>query len=90
MLYFFDKYVFSMAALRIISGIIEFSAALLMLKMNKVDSALKINSVLALIGPIVLMSVMALGLAGIAGKISPAKLIIIISGVLLIFVGVQK
>ncbi|MBZ4687729.1 MAG: hypothetical protein JG764_1362 [Clostridiales bacterium] len=85
-----DKYVFGMAFLRIISGIIEFSAAMVMLKLNRVEHALKINAVLAAVGPIVLMSVMALGLVGLAGRVSPGKILIIIIGVLIIFYGVQK
>jgi len=85
-----DKYVFGMAMLRILSGTIEFCAALLMLKLNRVDQALKINSVLALVGPMVLFSVTALGLVGLAGKISLHKMLLIILGVGIIFYAINR
>ena len=43
-----------MALLRFLAGTIEITAALLMLKLGRVKSAMKINSVLGLIGPLVL------------------------------------
>lgn len=85
-----DKHVVGMALLRILSGLIEFSAAMLMLKLNRVEQALKVNAALALVGPTVMMAVMALGLAGLAGKIPLPKLLIIILGVGLIFYGVNR
>ncbi|MEW6624033.1 MAG: YqhV family protein [Bacillota bacterium] len=85
-----EKTVAGMALIRIVSCLIEFSAAMLMLKFNRVDSALKINAVLAFVGPVILMSVMALGLFGMAGKIPTSKMVIIVLGVVLIFYGVTK
>ena len=85
-----DKYVFGMAAMRIMSGMIEFSAALLMLKLNRVEDAMKVNALLALIGPIILLTVTGIGIAGLAGKTDPWKMAIIVTGVLLIIIGVNK
>ena len=85
-----DKFVLGMAALRIISGIIELTAAFLMLKFNRVEAALKINAVLVAIGPLILMSVMALGLLGLAGRVSFNKFFIIMTGVAIIFYGINK
>ena len=79
-----------MALIRIFSGLIELGAALLMLNFNKVETALKINAVLAFVGPIILMSVMALGLFGMAGKMPTSKMFFIILGVLFIFYGASK
>lgn len=90
MLFITDKFVFGMAAVRIMSGLIEFSAALLMLKLNRVDHALKVNALLAFIGPMILLTVTSIGLAGLAGKVDPSKLAIIATGVILIFIGVNK
>jgi hypothetical protein len=78
-----------MALLRFISGIIEFSAALLMLKFNSVEKALQLNSVLAIIGPTVLVLVTILGVVGIAEKISLLNFVIIGSGVILILLGIR-
>ncbi len=85
-----DKIVFSMAMLRVISSIIEFTAAMLFLKFDSVEKALKINAVLALIGPTIMTTVTALGLAGISGKVSLGRFLIIFVGVVLIFYGVSK
>ena len=45
-----DKIVFAMAMLRCVSASIELTAAFLMLKFGRVETALKINAVLALVG----------------------------------------
>ncbi|MEG6522171.1 YqhV family protein [Desulfotomaculum sp. 1211_IL3151] len=85
-----DKIVFAMAMLRCLSASIEMTAAMLMLKYGRVETALKINAVLALVGPSVMIIVTTLGLAGLAGKISLSKLGIIFSGVALIFYGISR
>ncbi|KYH33880.1 YqhV family protein [Neomoorella mulderi] len=85
-----DKHVLAMAAVRILSSMIELTAAILMLKLNRVEAALKINATLAFVGPTVMLTVMALGLWGLAGKISPVKMLTIILGVGLIFYGVRR
>lgn len=85
-----DKYVFGMAAIRILSGMIELSAALLMLKLNRVEDAMKINGLLAFIGPMILLTVTGIGIAGLAGKTEPWKMVLIGMGVMLIFIGVKK
>ena len=90
MFFAMDKVVVGMALIRIFSGLIELSAALLMLKFNKVETALKINAVLAFVGPVILMSVMALGLFGMAGKMPSSKMFFIVLGVLFIFYGASK
>lgn len=90
MLFIKDKFVFGMAGVRLLSGMMEFFAALLMLKLNRVDQAMKVNAVLAFIGPMVMLTATAIGLAGLAGKVSPVKMAIIASGVVLIFIGVTS
>lgn len=85
-----DKIVAGMAGVRILSATIEFTAAMLMLKFGKVETAFKINAVLALIGPTVLLTVTSLGLIGLAGKVSVSGMAIIILGVALIFIGINR
>ena len=85
-----DKYVFGMALVRFISALMEFSAAMLMLKLNRVDKAMQVNAFLALAGPIVLITAMSIGLAGLAGKVSPYKLAMVALGVFLIIIGARK
>lgn len=90
MFFFFEKIVFGMAALRILSSTIEFTAALLMLRFNSVETAFKINAVLAMVGPTVMITVTALGLLGLAGKASPVGLASIVLGICFIFYGIHK
>ena len=90
MFFVFDKIVLSMAAVRVLSASIEFSAAMLMLRYNQVETAFKINAALAVVGPTVMITVTSLGLVGLAGKISPLGMACIIAGVGLIFFGINK
>ncbi|MNN35603.1 hypothetical protein D3C81_1494570 [compost metagenome] len=85
-----DKFVTSMASLRIISGSIEILAALLMLKLGRVDKALAVNSALAFVGPSVLIITTAIGLSGMADKLSWSKIIWIGSGVACLLIGILK
>jgi hypothetical protein len=79
-----------MATLRVVSGCLEITAAMIMLRFNQVDKALLINSGLAIVGPFVLLSTTALGLIGIAEKMSFSKLFLVLAGVSFIFVGILK
>jgi len=79
-----------MGIIRLISGSIEVLSACLMIYFNKVETAVKINALLAVIGPTVLVVVTSLGVMGIADKVPPAKMFIILCGVALIFIGLHK
>jgi len=79
-----------MAGLRMLSSTIEFSAALLMLYFNRVEDAFRINALLAMVGPSIMLTVTTLGLIGLAGKISTQGIFIVMAGVGLIFLGVSK
>lgn len=90
MLLIHDKIVLGMAGLRFLSASIEFTAAMLMLMYGRVETAFKINALLAIVGPSVLLTVTTLGLIGLAGKVAPSGMLIIILGVILIFIGINK
>jgi hypothetical protein len=85
-----NKFVLAMATLRLLSGSIEMLAALLMLRLNQVDKALVVNSSLAFVGPIVLLTTTAVGLSGLADKLSPSKLVWIAAGVTCLLIGILK
>jgi hypothetical protein len=70
-----------------ISGCIEIGTALLFLRLKKVETALQLNAILGLVGPIIFIMVNALGLIAISVKVSPAKVGLISLGVLLIVLG---
>ncbi|MGI6145519.1 MAG: YqhV family protein [Peptococcia bacterium] len=80
----------TMGLLRLLSGMIEISAGLLMIYFQNVETALKINATLALIGPTIMIVVTSLGLIGIAGNVSLEKMLTILCGVALIFYGINK
>ncbi len=84
------KFVAGMALLRLLSAAVEVTAAVLMLRFGRVETAFKINAVLGLVGPFILIGVTSLGLFGMAGKISYEKLIAIVVGVLLILYGARS
>lgn len=72
------------------SGSFELIAAFLMIYFNHVETALKVNAALALIGPTVMILVTSLGILGLDGNVSLAKMLFILSGVALIFIGLNK
>ncbi|WP_026674902.1 YqhV family protein [Alkalihalobacterium bogoriense] len=82
--------VLGMVVIRVISGLIELSAAALMFRFNSVEKAVAINALLAVVGPVVLISTMAIGLVGMADKLSVGKLLLIGAGVALILIGLRK
>ncbi|CAM2809847.1 YqhV family protein [Paenibacillus sediminis] len=85
-----DKFVTSMASLRIISGCIEILAAIIMLRLGQVDKALVVNSMLAFVGPLVLITTTTIGLMGIADKLSWDKIVWIGCGVFCLLFGILK
>ncbi|SEN17747.1 YqhV family protein [Paenibacillus sp. OV219] len=85
-----NKIVLTMATIRIFSGSLEIMAALLMLRLNQIDKALIVNSSLAFVGPLVLISTTTIGLVGLSDKISFGKMLWIVGGVACILTGVLK
>lgn len=85
-----ERIVLGMAAVRFLSAGIELTAAGLMLHFNRIETALQINAGLALVGPTVLVTVTALGLVGLAGRISWTGLLTVALGVALIFLGLRQ
>jgi len=76
----------AMVFMRILSGLIELSAALLMHYFNNVSTAIRINAILGLIGPIILIIVTSLGLIEIREQINYFNLLLIFIGVSLILI----
>lgn len=85
-----DTFVKQMASIRMLSAAIEITAALMMLKFNRLDTALRINGLLGLVGPLILLAVTAVGLVGLAGRVHPWKLVTILTGVALIMAGTRS
>ena len=79
----------AMISMRVLSSLIEMSAAILMYNLNSVKSAIRINAVLGLIGPIILIIVTFLGLIEISQQISIKNILLISIGVILIILGTR-
>ncbi|OIK14961.1 hypothetical protein BIV60_10525 [Bacillus sp. MUM 116] len=90
MFIFIEKIVLGMALLRILSGCIEITAAILMIKFNSIEKALMVNSSLALVGPIILILTTTIGVLGMVGNISFYKILWIFLGVCFILFGAMK
>lgn len=85
-----NKVVLAMSTLRLMSGSIEILAALFMIRLNQIDKALVVNSSLALVGPVVLMVTTAIGLVGLADKLSPSRFLWVTTGVACLLIGILK
>lgn len=85
-----EKALFFMIALRLISGSIEITAAMLMLKYNDLEKAFYINTMLALVGPVILIVTTGLGLSGLSERISLKKGILLFSGIVLIIMSMKS
>lgn len=79
----------SMALLRLLSGALELTAAYLMVRLGRVEDAVRINGLLGLVGPTVLLLVSLLGIGGLSAQVSWPRLGIIACGVLLILLGTR-
>lgn len=84
------KFIFTIGTIRVISGLVEFLAALLILRVARVEDAVRINTLLGLVGPAVFLVAMAVGLAGMAERLSLAKAVLLLSGVALILAATRQ
>lgn len=82
--------ILGMVILRLLSGCMEITAAILILKLNNLEQALKINALLASLGPLIFLGAMYLGLTGLARELSFNRAIFIYAGVALIFWGLRS
>ncbi|WEG12930.1 YqhV family protein [Pullulanibacillus sp. KACC 23026] len=83
----FDKAIVGMSLLRVLSGTIEITVAIFIFRLNDISKALVLNSSLALVGPCILILTTAIGVLGLAEKISFMRIFIIFAGILLILIG---
>lgn len=79
-----------MVYLRFLLAIISLVAVYFMLKYPTVEAGLRINAVLSLTNPTILMLINLVGISGLAGKVSLIKLGYIIIGAVFIMLGTVK
>lgn len=85
-----NNILYVMICLRLVSGLIEMGAAYLMYYFKNINTAIKINAFLGLIGPLVLILVTFMGLIELSSKVNPKNLILIGIGVFLILIGTRN
>lgn len=79
-----------MIFLRVFSGLMEMGAAYLMYYFKNINTAVKINAFLGLIGPLILILVSFFGLFELSSKLNIKNLIFITIGVILILIGTRN
>lgn len=84
-----EKALLFMIMFRLIGGSIEVTAAMLMLKFNDLEKAFYINTLLALVGPFILILTTGIGMIGLAEKISLTRMICLFSGIVLILISMR-
>ena len=90
MVTFIEKALLFIIILRVISGSIEITAAALMFKFNDLEKAFYINTLLALVGPIILIVTTGIALLGLAEKISLTRIICLFGGIFLILFSLKS
>ena len=84
-----DKLIWGMRLVRGLSAMIEVTATLFLLNMTDPRAMLRLNSALGLVGPIIFISVSALGIAASLGQVQPQKLLLVLAGVTLVVLGTR-
>jgi len=79
-----------MAALRFLSSAVECAAAVYILRLFRIEDALRVNAVLGLVGPTVLILVTLVGLVGAAERLSVERIVLVFVAVLLIFLATRR
>jgi hypothetical protein len=84
-----ERLMWGIRLVRLLSATIEVVAVILLLRMQDVGSMLRLNAGLGLVGPLIFITVSALGLTGSLGQVQPAKLVLILLGVVLVVIGTR-
>lgn len=84
-----EKMMLGIRLARGLSATIEVTALLLLLRMDNVPAMMRLNGYLGMVGPVIFITVSALGLAGSIGEIPLWKLALIAGGVVLIVCGTR-
>lgn len=85
-----DKLMMGMRLARALSALVEVSAVVLLFRMNSVGAMLRLNGMLGLVGPLIFITVSALGLADSVGKLPFSRLGLVLLGVCLILWGTRQ
>jgi len=84
-----EKALLTIIILRVFSGSVDIIAAMLMYRFNDLEKAFYINTLLALVGPVVLIITTGVALFGLAEKISVIRMVFLFSGIILILISLK-
>lgn len=70
--------------LRGLSALVEVAVFLALLRVDNLKRAMQLSTVPGLMGPVIFVGVMLLGIAGVAGRLSPVKLGALLVGAALV------
>ena len=84
-----DTKVLAMALIRVFFGLLSLAGGYMMFRLNDIQQAVRINGILGSIGPFVLLSVSAIGIAGLATQLDIRKILMVVVGVMLIMMGTR-
>ncbi len=79
-----EKALLLIVMMRVFSGSVDLVAAFLMYKFNDLEKAFYINTLLALVGPTVLIITTGIALFGLAEKVSVIRMVCLFGGIILI------
>lgn len=85
-----EKMLLGMRVMRTLSATLEVTAALLLWRMNDAGAMLRLNSLMGAIGPLIFISVSALGLAASVDAVPWRKLVLIFGGIVLVVIGTRS
>lgn len=85
----YHKALIGMVLVRMLSGMIEIGAALLMWKLADLRLAIRVNAALGLVGPTILLSATLIGISGLAGRLSAGRLLLLVCGVGMVLLGTR-
>lgn len=79
----------SMALVRLISGSLEILAGLYILRRGSLRTALRVNAMLGLAGPVALVAVSAIGAVALRSELRPARIALLAAGVILTIIATR-
>lgn len=84
-----ERLVWGIRVARTVSATLEVAAALLLWRMTDARTMLRLNSALGMVGPVIFVTVSALGLAATFDRLQPHKLGLVFVGIVLVVLGTR-
>lgn len=84
-----EKLVWGIRIARAVSAALEVGIALLLWRMTDARSMLRLNAMLGMAGPLIFITVSALGLAATFDRLQPHKLGLVFLGIVMVILGTR-